>query len=1014
MQLSFFRQVKEAFASQAESMLSQVGINLKHGLKGEWSGCLCPLCSDKSGSATVTKEGFINCRQCSRKVDLFEWYAEKNNITAWDACKAIGDMMSVSRETKKHRGRPPSNMTAEILHSSVEALWDSDQADGVRKFLKSRKLDDPQMLEKFGVGYIAGYLVFSQRTSAGYLRGCYRAYTPGGKPAWMWKGSTKGGTLGFWPYLQVPKEGVIWLMEGEFDVLTAWLRLKLQDQGIYCVTWTGGAGSPIKPYSIPDAWRGREIHIVPDNDVFQGPVPEDYRAPDDKKRLEMLMRHKNLMNNVAPSFLAQNCKVFLRSIPIDPLETWGGDFRDWVDQGGRDLSELKPYLFKDLRPAAPPPVETDFMGVFELANKDVKFSAEVATIDADGVTLPSCIHLNCEMNSMPYCGGCKAVVRFPNGVIHGKDYPDDIAKAMLARDFDKYIMQHVVGKPSACVHAKLEVQEYESIAKWNAVHDDMEETNERSIIVLSKDKPTLSGEIQVTGRVHHANKKIMVMADEIKQLDQAQIDLSPFFQELLHVCPHNTEDPGLIQDFLSECCSDLSFNVTKIYGREPIHIAHELLSHSALRMKVDDLVVRAWLDIAVVGPTRTAKSMTFQRLMDHHRLGTWQNCGENISRAGLTMGGERQEGGYKLKPGLFPRNHKKMLVLDEFHDVVKEGILKFLQGARDEGKVYASKVYGSRVMAAAVRFCTISNFPYDKEKFRFLCEHLQAIYGTPECLSRTDFGLIVPEEPTESGLVEAEHVWTSEMVRALTLRAWAMDESMVHIDPKAIKYAKQKCKEWTGYYAPCMPLFTPEEKHLSILRIAIAVANRCFSHITGEPYHAKVNVGHVEWAADWLQKTWEWSEYEQYSIVVERKKVLEKPFDAEIEISVGLSLRDPEDASTLLPDFLGGFSASQAGAILGKEHYDTMKWINKMIRLGVMFQSKDTRNGYYTEIKPTKAGDQLLRNMIMCADNYPEEWGRRHSELRRILIERITPTITPMNESREALRNEWQSREDSN
>ena len=1005
---SFFRQVKEALAVDAQGTLEKLGVNLKHGVKGEWSQCLCPFCGDKSGSASITQEGFLRCHQCGIKKDLFDWYAEKTGCTPWESCKAIGAILNLNLEVKTHRGRPPKGMTHDILRGAVAALWESDQAESCRKFLKARKLDNPQVLEQYGVGFISGYLIFAQWTPTGHLRSCYRTYMPGGTPPWMWKGGTRGGTTGFWPHVQLPKEGVLWLMEGEFDQMTASMVMELHKQGIYPVTWTGGAGSPVPPYAIPEQWHGREIHIIPDNDVFQGPVLEKHRAPDEKKKRELGLRWKILMDSIAPSFLAQNCKVYLRSIPIDPLELWGGDFRDWVDRGGRDLAELQPHLFKDLRPSAKPPVETDFLGVYDLAGSDVKFTAQVSTIDRDGVTVPKSLALRCDMGAMPYCANCKAPQRFSTQVIHCKDHPDDIAEALMSRDWKAYLMKHVVGKPPACQAAKLVPLEYQSSAKWTAVHDDLEQASERTLPVVSEKTPPLAGEVEIVGHVHHANDGVVIVADQIRELDHAQINLTPYMTDLKALCP-DTDRPELIQEYFDRRCADLAANVTKIYGRQPIHLAHELLVHSTLWMMVDDLKKRGWLDILVIGDTRTGKTETFRRLLEHHRLGAWQNCGENISRAGLTMGGERIDGAYKVKPGLFPRNHKKMLILDEVHEVVKAQIFQFLQGARDDGRVFASKIFGSRMMPAAVRFGALANWPYDRERFRFMCEHLLAIYGAPERLSRMDFGIVVHDNPTESGLLEVEQCWTSDLVRALILRGWAMDETMIHLEPKAVTYAKQKCEEWAGCYAPSLPLFTPEEKHLTLLRMGGAVSNMMFCHPPGEPYHGIVKPGHVAWASEFLQKTWAWSEYEDYSIVTERKRTLDRPFDAEAEVTVGLSLSRAEDARLLLPQFLGGMTVSQIPAMLGREHRDAMEWISKMMRMGVLTHVRDSRNGYFSEYRPTKAGDLFLRNLILCAEDFPDEWKRRYDAMSGYVVGgRVIPSgLSALSDQREKLRHEW-------
>ncbi len=1011
MERSFFRQVKVALSSNAKATLTGLGVNLKQGIKGEWSQCLCPFCGDKSGSASITQEGFLRCHQCGRKQDLFDWYAEKHGITAWDACKQIGKDLGVDLAFNKHRGRPPKNLNIELLQSSTVTLWDDKAAKDCLSFLQKRKLDNAQILEQFGVGFIGGYITFAQWTPTGHLRGCYRCYTPGGKPAWIWKAGGRGGTTGFWPYAVVPKDGVIWIMEGEWDVLTAWICMRLQNQGIYCFTWTGGAGAPIPAHMIPEAWHGREVHIIPDNDVFQGPVFEDHKAPDETKKLEMKLRWRNLMDNIAPSFQAQNCKVFLRTIPIDPLKTWGGDFRDWVDGGGRDLLDLRPFEFRDMRPKVAAPQPVSFLEAFHLAGQDVKFTAQLSTIDKAEVSVPASTSIDCPMGTLPYCQNCQVPCQFPGKVIHWKDHRDHLARALMKKGeegFDKYVFGQVLGKPHACIYAKLSTLDYQVSSKWTAVHDDEEQASQRSMSIISTDTPSMSGDVEVTGHVHHANQTLMVMADQIRELDRTEIDLTPFINDFVRLCPHQSSKPEDIQAYLDRRCADLSYNVTKVYGRKIIHLAHELLVHSALWMNVEGIKRRGWLDIMVIGDTATGKTETFKRLMEHYHLGTWQNAGENVSRAGLTMGGDRSDGSYKVKPGLFPRNNKKMLVLDEFHIAMKEDVLKHLQGARDDGRVFATKVFGSRMMPAAVRFCAIANWPTERNRFRFLCEHMKSLYKTPEALRRLDFAIAVGDRPTEVELVPADRDWDDAVARALALRAWSMDESTVHLTKEAIRYAKQKCEEWTGFYSENIPLFTPEEKHLTLLRIAIAVSNLTFHHPKGDPYSALVEVGHVEWAASFLQQTWEVCGYDAYSQILERKKTLARPIDAETQITVKLSLKNPNEAATVLPGFIGGVSIPAIIAITGLEHYEATKWISTMQRLEVFIQERST-NAYHLQMQLTKAGDRLIRNMIICAEEYPDAWSDRFERLMACTQSMTAKPPTSMIEPLEKLRHEWEN-----
>lgn len=982
MERSVFRQVKTALALDPRPTLEALGVNLKHGIKGEWSQCICPFCGDKSGSASITQQGFLRCHQCSRKMDIFELIAELNGCSEYAAMQQLAERLNVDLAIVRHRGKPPREMTIERLRAATEALWVNKDAEPCRQFLKKRKIDCPQLLDQFGVGYLGGYLIFAQWDQTGRLRPRYRRYSPGGlaQQKWGWSPG-RGGATGFWPYAPLPPKGPIWLMEGEFDVMTAWMVLRLQAQGITAFTWTGGAGAPIPAHMIPEQWRGKEVHILYDNDTFQGSVWEEYRAPDEKKKREMGMRHENLLKGIAASFQAQNCNVFLRAIPIDPLETWGGDFRDWVDGGGRDIADLKSFAFKNLAPKKDPPTESDLKGVFGLIGKEVKAIGEVNTIQQEGVGIYRFAKLDCDMNQLSCCVNCKGPLLFPGQLMDMAHHQTDLANAMVSRDPNAYLLKYVVGKPPACMRARIEPLEYDAGTKWTAVHDDPERRTAHELTVISKDEPSLSGEVEITGRVHHhrTGNSVILLADQLRQLDCAEVDLGPYINELVQLCPTEATTVEQIHTYLNRRCADLAYNVTHIYGRQAIHLAHDLLMHSTLTLPIDRQ--RGWVDICILGDTRTGKSKTFEALHRYHRLGTMHSCMQVVSKAGLIMAGTPTPDGYKIKPGLFPRCHKKALIMDEFHNMMKVNVIGDLQTARDVGQVHGAKAYGTRVMPAMVRFAAIANWPTDRQRFRFLCEHFLALYKVPECLSRTDFGLVVTGDPTESGPVEAAHEWTEELVRALILRAWAQDESMVHIQDQAMQLAYATIETWKGLCDTDLPLFTAEEKVLSLLRLAIAVANLCFSHPKGEFYHVEVRPCHVEWAAWWLKQTWKWNGYLDFSYLRKAKAELERPYDAERTLTVELNLEIPQDATNVLNEMLGGFTQSRASGFIGKEHYDTMKWISKLVRLGVVYQSRSTQNVHHTDVQLTKPGDTAVRNLIRIAENYPNEWKRRYRKL---------------------------------
>jgi hypothetical protein len=607
----------------------------------------------------------------------------------------------------------------------------------------------------------------------------------------------------------------------------------------------------------------------------------------------------------------------------------------------------------------------------------------VSTIEQEGVGIYKAMRLDCDMNNQSCCSNCHGPSLFSGRFVDLKDYQTDLVNALVSKDSHAYLLKHVIGKPPSCMGATLTPLEYDAGTKWTAMFDHPEKRSTHELIVISKDEPSLSGEIEITGRVHTHRRRntVMLLADQLRPLDCAEIDLAPYINDLMELCPATATTTDAIQDYIDRRTADLAFNVTHIYGRQPIHIAHDLLLHSAINFNADGQKHRGWVDIAIVGDTRTGKSKTFENLLKYHRLGLMHSCVQNVSRAGLTIGGALTADGYKMKPGLFPRSHLKALVLDEFHYMVKQDILGDLQTARDVGTVQCSKVYGTRIMPAKVRFCTIANWPRERHRFRYLCEHFQAIYGTPESLSRADFGLAVADAPTESGPVEVPRQWTPDLMRALILRGWAMDETMIHFQDKALQHGKSVCIGWEKKYEPTIPFFTPQEKLVSVLRLAVAVANKCFSHPPGHPYQAEVRPCHVEWAVSWLEATWKWNEYLAYSVRRMASEGLDRPFDAEKALTVDLGLSLPEDASNMLGQLLGGITQTHASVIVGKEPWETAKWLNTLSRLGVTIASRSQSNTNHTDIQLTRAGNTAVRNLIRIAEDYPDHWKSRYAQL---------------------------------
>lgn len=1019
---NIYRQVKEAISAAPEITLKQLGVQLQgKTFKGDWISGNCVLCSDTNGSASYSTEGFLRCPQCSTKLDIFEWRMKRDGGDLWNTCtKLAGELGVEIPKSRKRSDRMPQKMTQKLLTESINNLASAAEAKGAREFLKSRGLDNAELLEKLGVGFLGGFITFAQFTIDGKLRVPYRCYAIHGKVKWTWRGGRQGATTGWWGIpgaLLEPQERIL-VLEGEWDVMTALMRLELHEQGFTVVTWTGGAGAPVPGHRVPESWRGRPVHICYDNDTFQGPDWSTHRAPTDRKRLEMESRRRNFLDGIAGSFAANHCDVLLRVVPIDPLENFGADFRDWVDAGGRDVDDLPCIPWKECRLAQRRPVVCGFNEVYDNAGSIVDFHADVCTVDADGVVIPLLLQLQCDLGNKPCCKSCKAPDQFPDGVVDCQKYQRQLAGMLTARDPERHAFRTIIGKPNSCVGAELVPLEYVTGSRWTAISNKDDESGQRELMVISPDSPTLSGQVQVIGEAHHANGTVVVLADKLFQVEKAEVNLSEF-KELKEMTPGRTDDIDKIDAYLDQRVMDLSSNVTKIHGRPDVHITHDLLMHSGIGLRVDDVSTRGWLDVAVIGDTRSGKSLTFRRLFEHHGLGSMHTCVENISRAGLTMGASGgQYGGAKLRPGLFPRQNRKALVLDEWHLMIEkapDNPMLHLQSARDEGKVYGVKIYGSRSLPARVRLTCIGNWARgDRDAYRFACEHLLYLYGAPEMLSRCDFGLIVEGDPGEAELPECTHRWTGDLSRALILRAWAMDEERIRIDQTALELAKEQCEAWRGVYSFAeLPIFTPEEKFFSVLRIAVAIANLVYSHPKDDEYSCEVRVVHVQWAINWLKRIWRMSGYEDYSKSMLSKVDIQKPFEAESMLTIKLGLTDFMEAANLLGQFLGRFAMQEICALTGKELHESVKWLSGLMRMNVVRKVRGA-NGWSVEYAPTRSGAQVLRNLIMLAEDYPHLWKRRYDRVSQWLTNGRNGAISelPITYPSQQLRDRWDDEPD--
>lgn len=912
----------------------------------------------------------------------------------WTAAKQVGELLGVAyQKPKKSKAKTTGKMTPAALERSIHNLLEEPEAEWARKLLKERNIWDPAILASMGVGFLDGAISFAQWYPNGELRERWRSWTPLAKIKYRWSKLGAGGPTGVWSVdTDLPKNASILLCEGEGDVLTARINLRLQgrDEPIYAYTWTGGAGSPLAASLLPPEWSGRKVYVCYDNDVWQGVDVSKATAPNTKKLRELEGRRTNMLKGVCAKLEAFKCDVRILHVDISPIDHFGADLRDWV-KAGKAFDELPECKLADVLEKTPDPIDVSHAEAFGKAGEYIRFNGSVAVINNHNLVVPVFSKIDCPMGSKNCCRDCPVTRLYTDQDIEWVDHREHLLNALISKDFEYYVVNKMLCRPRSCNECSIKHQETTIGSWWEATPGDDANENEASvsaIVVVSSEPPSLSGNVQISGHAHYTkNGSVGILADKLEMLDKPEVDIAKHHQELLSMTPWDTDDVKVLEDYFNKMASDYSNNVTKIYGRPEFHIGTSLVAHSALWYNLDGHRYRGWLDACFFGDTRQGKSETVKRLFEYWGVGQTFTCMENFSRAGLTVGGA--DNGSRMQPGLFPKNHRKMLFLDEFHHMASgpadKNVMVHLQSARDEGKVSALKVYGDLKLPAAVRLITAGNWANrSRRTYQYICQHLQAFYGVPESLSRMDFAwsvsdsaIMIPED--------VEHEWTPEIARALIMRAWAMEPHQIHIDKDALALAKQLAKEWDTIYASeDLALHTGIEKYHCLIRIAIAAANKAYSHPKGVPADCRVRKVHVQFAINWILACWQNLQYDEFSQRRISARTVTQPFQVERNYTVSLALSDPDHGAVVLSRLTEACSLrSLQGLIIGcgeiEEPRHFSRWLATQIRCSAIVET--SKNQFHIEYLPTAGALKILRRLIYMARDDPDAYSDRYRKL---------------------------------
>jgi hypothetical protein len=375
--------------------------------------------------------------------------------------------------------------------------------------------------------------------------------------------------------------------------------------------------------------------------------------------------------------------------------------------------------------------------------------------------------------------------------------------------------------------------------------------------------------------------------------------------------------------------------VTHIKGRFDLHIAMDLPFFSALHFEFNNQYVnRGWLDVAILGDTRTGKTQVAEALVDFYQLGDIAT-GENCSHAGLIGGLVQLRGVWVTNWGKLPQNDRRLVIIDEVSAISLADIEKFSR-VRSEGIAAIEKIQKERTRSRT-RIQWLSNPRSGRplSKHNSGVEALVELMGKLEDVSRFDYAVTVATGEVSSDVINIPHQvyentkYPRQLSRNLVLWAWTRTVSQVSFTPDCTNYILSEAVPYlTKKYSSEIPLIQAENVRIKLARLSAAVAARCYStdgsceKLIVEKYHAEFVVRMLEMFYDKPSFGYKQFSHARFEAnrPIERKEIydlLKKYLGADFEFAVNEFLNNNSITKKLFQD-ISGLERFLADIVLSK------------------------------------------------------------------------------------------------
>lgn len=502
---------------------------------------------------------------------------------------------------------------------------------------------------------------------------------------------------------------------------------------------------------------------------------------------------------------------------------------------------------------------------------------------------PKTLTARCDMSAGPVCSTCPLAVN--DGVLEMAVPEDneDLLKFVNAGDKRKHELHRSMVGAKCVKHVEFDVAESfsieELIVQPSIEHrtEDTETPITRKVYNIGTYKTPVNQLARIVGKQtpdpNTQRGTFMGWLLEPVRSDIENFEMSPAMYRRLQKF-----QPKKGQSVMEKCmriAKDISTNVTHIYGRELMHVAYDMVWHSAISFEFNGkALTKGWLECLILGDTRTGKSEAANALRHHYQSGILRSC-EGATFAGLVGGAQKmgRNDQWMVTWGALPLNDRRLVILDEMSGLMangkeSKGIIENMSSIRSEGRAEITKIADSET-SARTRIIWISN-PNDRARLSDSPDGslnaLRRLVRNPEDIARYDFMMAVANNEVDAGVINSidhkkvAHRYNSESCAALVMWAWSRRVEDIRWAPGAEEQVIRAAADLGARYVADPPLIQAENVRIKVARLAVAFAARTFStNAKGELLIVRKQ--HVEAAVEFLDAIYSTDAmgYAQYS-----------------------------------------------------------------------------------------------------------------------------------------------------